>query len=141
VTGYAHLERKSKHVTKKHIYALILPAMLVLSVYSPTSGVCADNNKKQLAVLSEPATSQENASNVHPVVHVKNQLNAMSQHVSDSTNISINQYLSSMSPAIKAAGEQLQNTLKQYSSWIFHNGKPNSNWSPSVKVTPAAGRS
>jgi len=137
VPVYAQLERNSKQVTKKYIYALILPSILVLSVYSPTQGLCADNNKKQLAVLSEPAGEHQSAANVHPVVHVKNQLNAMTQHVSDTTNDSINQYLSSMSPALKAAGAVFHSAIKQYSDWIFHYGKQNVNW-PGVKVTPAA---
>ncbi|MCW5822034.1 MAG: hypothetical protein KIT34_04480 [Cyanobacteria bacterium TGS_CYA1] len=129
-------------MTKKHIYALILPAMLVLSVYSPTKGHCADNNKKQLAVLSEPASPAQNASGVHPhpVIHVKNQLNAMSQHVSDTTTDSINQYLSSLSPAVKAAGGYFHNAIKQYGDWIMHFGKQNTSFAPEVRVTPAAAR-
>lgn len=124
-------------MTKKHISALIytlaIPVTVQLSVFSPTAGHCADNNKKQLAVLSEQRIEAQSS---HPVVHVKNQLGAMSEHVSQTTNDSINQYLSSMSPAIKSAGQYFANAIKQYGGWIVQYGKQNMNWSPNVKVTP-----
>jgi len=131
------LERDNKQVTKKHISALIfalaIPLTLHLSVLLPTAGHCADNNKKQLAVLSEQKIESQSS---HPVVHVKNQLGAMSEHVSETTHNSINQYLSSMSPAIKAAGQYFANAIKQYGGWLVQYGKQNMSFSPSVKVTP-----
>lgn len=131
------MELKSKSVPKNQNTALIIPVLVCLSVFSPTAIFCAEPQNKQLAVLSEQSKTTQ------AVSYIQSQLGAMNQEVTESVNSTINDYLSLMSPAFKAAFSYFSDALRQYCSWLVVYGKQNMNLPcdssiSGLKITPVS---